>query len=206
MKHLARIAWRFSTACEPIRRILDQGRTSSDMALRKALLGFAIVRLHDEWSAKCREIILQSASGAAYTRKGVLLGRSSRLLGESPMPHLRRKWSVKGSTMKSTWEPKWYTPSEASRAASLLGLSNEATVTAALGAGTIPDDLRITRNVVVHTLPNTWNQYRSLVRRYGHPSSTTPADFVTLRNTATGLLLFDEWIDSLYLNIIAAVA
>jgi hypothetical protein len=121
-----------------------------------------------------------------------------------PVTWLRNNWTTK-KRMPPNWEPDWHVPGQAIRAAQILKVDNFTTMFNALSAITITDQLRYTRNAIVHALPATYKMYRKTVIGLGIPRDTKPVDFVYYRIGSTGPMLIDHWISELTLCLSAAI-
>jgi hypothetical protein len=99
--------------------------------------------------------------------------------------------------MSATWEPQWYIPAAAIRAAGLLGVANLVQITNGLGASTAAEEVRITRNVVAHSLPATWSRLHQLEQSLGHTGRESPSDFAVLRFQRIGARHIEKWIAEL---------
>lgn len=164
----------------------------------EAIIRSVIIDAQDSWSLACRQLVLTSASGRAFSRKGRLIARpSSALRGVSPIDSLRRNWATK--KMSNSWEPDWFIPANAIRAAGILGLSNAGEISSGLGAAIVHDYLRVARNVVAHSLPNTWVKLRTVEASVSVGTFLIPTDFVTVINPRTGSRFIFEWLDELEL-------
>lgn len=195
---------RFGLHCERLLGLVTLGlqHRAADPSLYECCITTAIIRLHDQWAAKCRHIILLSAYGRSNRRCGVRLARASSIAsGETPLDVLRRTWSPRRAMPKS-WEPHWYDPKDAIRAASLLGLANEPEITTALSAGTTPEILRIVRNAVAHTLPHTLIAFRS---RAGL-TVRDPLEYAVSINVTNSQLYISQWVDDLKSMLWSALA
>jgi hypothetical protein len=107
--------------------------------------------------------------------------------------------------MSPTWEPDWYIPAVAIRAAGILAVANLNEIMNGLGASTAADEVRITRNVVAHSLPATWKRLRALEQNCGHTGREAPAEFVALRYRRIGARHIDKWIAELRICLRTAV-
>lgn len=174
----------------------------------RALAEWVIIALHDSWSRSCRDIVLDSARGAR-SRTGRLLPRSNVLKGYAgrcdPMTVLRSSWTTTTKTMSITWEPDWFIPQNALRAARLLRVANEIELGNGFGASAVPDHLRITRNVVAHSLPNTWQRFRALQTSLGIFVPSRPADLIMTFDAPSGLRLIEKWIRELEVSLNVAI-
>jgi len=165
----------------------------------------AIIRLHDVWAFTCREIIISSARGNCLARAQQLLPRSPQLSrGMAPVDFLRTKWTTR-RTMPNRWEPHWFIPNDAIRAATILGVANEIQVTAGLGAVNFADHLRITRNVLAHSLPATWKAFRTLQLDLRMPVSDSPAEFFVSPSQNGSSRIMHDWTADLRLALMATI-
>jgi hypothetical protein len=162
-----------------------------NLAIFETYLSHAIIALHDAWAFRCRAIVLRSAAGGSQTLSRGILPRTHR----RPSEWLSGHWGY--SPMPRTWEPRWHVPAEAIRAAHILGIANENQVTNGLGASTAAEELRITRNVIAHSLPATWARLRRLEQNLGHTGRETPADFAVLRYRNVGGRHIERWVAEL---------
>jgi len=166
---------------------------------------YAVIRLHDLWASHCRQLIICSADAHFRTYSGVRLPRASSLPPKArPIPWLRDNWTS-GKRMKPSWEPNWHIPDQYLRAAQLLGIGNYVTVSNALSAVTIVEQIRYTRNALVHSLPATYWKLRILSASLGLPWNVNPVNIIYSRVNGTGPLLFDHWISELRLCLQAAI-
>lgn len=202
-----RIGIRFNKVCgdlEELVRIALSERIKNEKAFQ-GLIKLVVIRLHDEWGLKCRSIVIRSAIGSFRTRSGKILSRSSALSGnKSPLEAIRKLWTSKRK-MSRSWEPRWYEPYEASRAARLLNVGNERNLLASFGAGTSPESLRIVRNVIVHSSPNCWHKFQQFAGGLGFHPGITPVELACARISYTGERYIQSWINDLRDNIWAAV-
>jgi hypothetical protein len=194
--HLLRIYSRFDRHCVRIQELVKTGLAAQhhqDQTTFEINLNYAIIALHDAWSCRCRAIVLRSARGHARTASG----RSLTVACLHPLAMLRRKgvWSKNG--LGKSWEPKWYIPREVIRAAEKLGVANLAEIENGLGACIVADDIRVTRNAVVHSLPDTWAKFRTLQRSRGFRNDESPAEFAVSRVGNTGPRQIEEWLADL---------
>jgi hypothetical protein len=177
----------------------------SDRMVFEAVVSSVLIGFHDSWSGRCREIVIKSALGNTTTRRGLLLSRTTALRGySSPLEFLRHKWAFT-KTMDRSWEPDWFLPQNSIRAAKLLVVANENEITNGLGASLIPERLRVARNVVAHSLPNTWKRLRDLHTSLGVPPMLRPADFVMSYSAQSGRRLIHEWLDEIEISIKATI-
>lgn len=107
--------------------------------------------------------------------------------------------------MDVTWEPEWHMPAVSERAARLLNIANYSTVVNAISAITIIEDLRWTRNSIVHELPRTYRMFRLRQLMRFNPLRYGPADYALQRIPGTANLIVDSWMDELKLALRAAI-
>jgi len=206
--NLHRVFRRFETCCTQI-----EGLLSEAMAFRytnrpafSVYSALAVIRLHDFWTAQCRQLVFCSCSGSCTTLSGTALPRSPVVpCSLDPIEWLRINWTSTGKRMGNTWEPDWYLPDQCLRAARLLGIANYATVFNALSAVLVTDQVRFTRNAVVHSLPVTYSRFRAMTARLGFGVNVSPLEFMYCRLGGTGPMLIDSWISELQLCIAAAI-
>jgi hypothetical protein len=170
----------------------------------KVYTAHAVIKLHDAWASRCRELIVKSSIGGYQTLSGISLTRSA-VLGRSidPVAWLRDNWTTK--RMSNTWEPDWHLPDQAIRAARLLGVANYVTIMNGLGAITITNQVRFTRNALVHSLPVIFGRYRDQIHTLGLPHNTDLYDFIYMRIDHTGVMFIDDWMDKMKLCLTAVI-
>lgn len=205
MASLARVSLRFDQYCARLDAQISHAISlaSSDPVNANAIVSYCVFRLHDQWNARCRELILKSSTGRYTTASGVRVTRAAK---GNPLETLRAKWRSGRGVMDNDWEPDWHVPSTSIRAASILLPSNQRTISDAIAATTMVDELRLTRNAIAHDLPRTHEKFRALQTRYSVSQILGPADFAVLRIAiAPGVtLMFDKWIKELRIAISAA--
>jgi hypothetical protein len=178
---------------------------SNDYRLFNACSAYAVVRLHDLWASHCRQLVICSSDARFVTMSGMRLHRAGSLPTRAhPVAWLRRNWTP-GKSMSAPWEPDWHVPDQCLRAARLLGIGNYGTVFNALSAITIIDQIRWTRNAIVHSLPATYSKLHSVCLQFGLPKSASPVEIIYVRVGGTGPLLFDHWISEMRLCLAAAI-
>lgn len=202
-----RIGIRFNKVCgdlEELVRIALSERTKNEKTFQ-GLIKLVVIRLHDEWGLKCRSIVIKSAIGSFRTRSGRILPRSPALGGnKSALEAIRKLWTSKRK-MSRSWEPRWHEPYEATRAARLLKVGNEQNLLASFGAGPSPENLRIVRNVIVHSSPNCWYTFQQFASSLGFHPGITPVELACTRTLYTGERYIQTWINDLRDNIWAAI-
>jgi hypothetical protein len=203
MESLAKISYRFEQACSFIDNKMTYALSIylTNPVIAESLISFCVVKLHDQWNARCRELITKSALGNYRTLSGSVLPRTAKT---NPLQQLRNVWSSK-KAMDASWEPDWHVPNVSVRAADLLKIRNYDTVANAISALTLVDDLRWTRNVVVHELPRTYYKFRTIQStKFNPPIFCAPA-YVVQRIPGTTNLIIDSWMNELKLALRAAI-
>ncbi len=205
--NLHRVLRRFDTCCKRIESLVSEAIALRDTNERAFLVysALAVIRLHDFWSAHCRQLIFCSCSGCYTTLAGRALPRSPAVPSSiDSIEWLRKNWSS-SRKMRNTWEPDWYIPDQCLRAARLLGIANYDTVFNALSAVLVADEVRFTRNAVVHSLPVTYSRFKAMAASHNFGSNILPLEFLYCRLGGTGPMLIDRWISELRLCIAAAI-
>lgn len=206
--NLTRLGWRFDCLSRSLQLLAYHAFTKrrEDPGHFQSAMTLVIVRLLDEWAMKCRSIVLVSASGKAHTSSGPFLMKSPLLQrGEAPIEALRRKWSPK-KPMGHSWEPRWHDAAEAIRAASILSIGNEVTLTNALGAGLGSEQLRVVRNAVVHSLPKAQIEFRKFLALEGLPLTLKPYQVGFEICSSSSVCYLDLWASELRSILYAATS
>ncbi|NJM11556.1 MAG: hypothetical protein HC889_06445 [Synechococcaceae cyanobacterium SM1_2_3] len=112
------------------------------------------------------------------------------------MEILRRNWSAK-KKMHIDWEPDWHIPNNAIRAGRLLNIPNLPRVQDALGSVTYIDDIRWTRNAIVHNIPIAYGKYRDMSLRKYYIRDIAPSLLPLETNPASGNSVYQDWCDEL---------
>lgn len=200
---LAKISVRFEHTCSGIDQQLTYALKmhSSNIVISRSIIAFCVIKLHDQWNARCRELILKSALGNCSTLSGRMLPGSTSI---NPLQQLRNTWSPR-KAMDVSWEPEWHVPAVSERAARLLNIANYSTVANAISAITVIEDLRWTRNSMVHELPRTYRMFRVAQLMRFNPAKYCPSDYAVQRIPGTINLIIDGWMDELKLALRAAI-
>ena len=141
---------------------------------------YATVALQDSWARFIRDLIIRSALGGAVTTCGRQLPASTIGLKTQKMAldYLRENWPNRRE-QPAWWEPKWFDETDAGRAATVLRISNETGVMAAIASTTNPiDEVRVVRNFASHRLPHTAQEAASVATGLGVLAWQQPADIV----------------------------
>ena len=194
---LSRVCQSFDKDISSIKRVLR--KSVSTASIDQPSVEWAILKLHDCWAFRCRQLIRASALGGCITRSGGTLPKASNLkCRESFLSFIRKNWTHK-KVMDSNWEPKWYDPSQAARVCSILDVANENEICFGLGASVCCNEIRIVRNVIAHSLGNTWYKYRELEK----PNPVDPYEFA-LAIQPNLKSRFTDWITDLQNSLYAA--
>ena len=174
-----RVAIRFEAGLKLLDNLFIKAANCTDPKEREILCSFIIIKLHDQWNFRSRQIVLEN------------YGKSETNMIE----FLRSNWSRK--RMGAGWEPDWHIPANAIRAASLLGVARLADIQNALGSVTKIDEVRWTRNAIVHNIPTSFQKYRTIVRNNYGQVGIAPHDILFLRNSASGKTIYEDWCNEL---------
>lgn len=205
--NLHHVLRRFESCCTEVESLLNEAIAVQNTNQRAFLTysAQAVIKLHDFWSTHCRQLVLYSCRGGT-TLTGTVLSRSPVLRScADPVEWLRRNWTRQGKRMGSSWEPDWHVPDQCLRAAELLKIANYSTVFNALSAVLVADQLRVTRNALVHSLPVTYSRLRAMEVALGFTGKIPPIKLIYYRIGGSGPMLVDVWISELQLSIAAAI-
>ncbi len=142
-------------------------------------MSYIVIKLHDQWNYRSRQIVLQSY-GHSETRM---------------IEYLRNNWARR--PMDIGWEPDWHIPSNAIRAARLLNVPDLIQIQDALGAVIYIEDIRWTRNAIVHNIPTSFTKYRNMALNKYLLSNMTPFNLPLERNPYTGNSIYEDWCSDL---------
>lgn len=159
---------------------------SNDLKEREILCSFIVIKLHDQWNFRSRQVVLEN------------YGRSE----SSMIEFLQSNWASR--RMRVGWEPDWHLPQNAIRAARLLGVSNIADIQNALGSVTKIEEVRWTRNAIVHNIPISFKKFRTVIRNNYGQVGIAPHEILFHRNSSTGQTVYEEWCNDL-INAISAI-
>ena len=189
----------FEASTERVRRLVASAldERASDPEKYRVYLEHGVTLLHDAWAVGCRRLIWSSAVGGFATCAGAVLPRATKLPRRQGVgKYLRQKWTP-GKKMQDNWEPDWHIPAQAIRAAKLLEIPNIAEVETALGACIHADHLRLARNVIAHSIPQTWAKLREYQRQAGLTGHPTVADTISTRHPPDGNIIIHTWSEDL---------
>jgi hypothetical protein len=171
---------------------------------------YGLIGLLDAWSRFCRDIIIMSAVGGATTRTGTQLNRAKNLpAGVDPLVHIRSLWPSKGYGRCFEDGPYWHVPTNSAKAAQILAIGNEATVSGALLAqASAPTELRACRNYLAHRNPSTetHRDIQDLRTRISVPVATVHTEKLAEQLVTGGITLFQAWCSELQNIASAAIA
>jgi hypothetical protein len=144
-------------------------------------------QLQNAWEIYVRNFILSSATGRAAGLTGPLPATVPKMYRsrEAACHYLL-------SVSRSRFEPKWYRPTEAIRAASSLGLANLVSVSAAIGSTPWPlEDLRLTRNFFAHRSRSSALELRAL--GWFGPGDAISVETTLMPFVPGGVRRFENW-------------
>lgn len=171
-----RSALRFDAVLNRLDALFLEASATAELTRREILLSYLVIKIHDQWSFRSRQIVQMSC------------GKSQRKMIE----FLRHNWSSKRS-MNVGWEPNWHIPNDAIRAGRLLGIPNLPQLQYALGAVTYIDDIRWTRNAIVHNIPSSFGRFRSMTLSRYFLSNVKPCFLPLETNPNSGNSVYEDW-------------
>lgn len=181
-----RPAIRFRSVLNFLDNLFIKTANSNDRKEREIFCSFIIIKLHDQWNFRSRQVVLEN------------YGRSE----SSMMEFLQTNWGRK--RMNAGWEPDWHIPPTAIRAARLLGVRNFIDIQNALGSVTKIEEVRWTRNAIVHNIPTSFQKFRTIVRNNYGQVDIAPHEILFHRSPSTGKTVYEDWCNDL-INAISAI-
>ena len=175
-----RSALRFEGVLRYLDGLFREASATPDVSRKDLILSYIVIKLHDQWNFRTRQIIQQS------------YGKSQAKMIEI----LRMNWSTR-KKMDKGWEPDWHIPGNAIRAGRLLNRPNLARVQYALGSVTYVDDIRWTRNAIVHNIPISYGKFRSMSLSKYYIRDIAPSLLPLEINPASGNTIYQDWCDEL---------
>jgi len=175
-----RAVLRFEAVLLYLDGLFREASATLDVSRKDLILSYIVMKLHDQWNFRSRQIIQQS------------YGKSQAKMIEI----LRMHWSPR-KKMDKGWEPDWHIPGIAIRAGRLLNIPNLASVQYALGSVTYIDDIRWTRNAIVHNIPISYGKFRSMSLSKYYIRDIAPSLFPLEINPASGNTIYQDWCDEL---------
>jgi hypothetical protein len=121
-----RQAIRFKAVLNLLDNLFVKAANCSDPKEREILCSFIIIKLHDQWNFRSRQVVLENYGKPEY----------------SMIEFLRANWGSR--RMNAGWEPDWHVPANAIRAARILGVRRLSDIQNALGSVTKIDEVRWT--------------------------------------------------------------
>jgi hypothetical protein len=176
---------------------------STSRQVRMAVLSYSVVRLQNAWCLSCRTSITNYCREDCLTLKNSLVTRSSVCRGD-PVEYLRQHWGRK--RMEASWEPDWHVPAVSIRAATLLGINNLGSLTTALGAVTVADQVRWARNVICHNLPRIRTQFNAMTLSTQLRSYRCVEDYLVDLYQGTYQSVLEYWITELRIALALALS
>lgn len=150
-------------------------------------------QLQNFWEMYVRNFILLSATGHAADSVG--------LVPASAPFRYRSREAVRALLLQRTknhFEPKWYRPADAIKAAQRLQIHNFTNVSAAIGSTPWPlEDLRLTRNFFAHRSRSSALELRA--QKWFSPGDIISVETTLMPFVAGGVRRFDGWCASMKL-------
>jgi len=183
-----RPALRFINTLDTLDSLFVECSKVTDEKRRELLLSWIVIKLHDQWNFRSRQIVLES------------YGHSEKEM----MKYLRNNWGKK--VMSCSWEPDWHIPGNTIRAAQLLNVPDTTQITNAIGAVTYIDDIRWTRNAIAHNIPTSFSKYQEMaLNKYGL-RNIPPHLLSCIVNPRTGNTLYEDWCVELRIALSSAIS
>lgn len=179
---------RFMNAIQRMDVLFRKALRSNNIAIKELFLSSIIVKLHDQWNYRCRQIICECYGGA----EGKMLFK------------LQQAWTNGGRKMGASWEPDWHIPSVSLRAATLLNIRTVNNLQNAFGAVTYVDDLRWTRNAIVHNIPGTFRKYQDMALNKYQIKYISPYEIILQINPKTGNTIYEDWCNEMTISLSSA--
>jgi hypothetical protein len=174
-----RIACRFNKAIEQLDSIFYEASIETNEKKKEVLLSYLIIKLHDQWNTRCRQIILESYSHS--------VGRMTK--------YLRSHWGRR--PMNNSWELDWHVPNNAIRAARLLDVPDLIQIQNAFGAVLYIEDIRWTRNAIVHNMPVSFAKFKTMTLSKYFMTNRQPHTLPLEINPHTGNTIYEDWCNDL---------
>lgn len=171
-----RPALRFDTMLSRLDALFREASTTVELTRKEILLSYLVIKLHDQWNFRSRQVVQIS------------YGKSQKKM----IDFLRYHWSAK-KHMEVGWEPDWHIPNNAMRAGKLLNIPNLSQVQNAFGAVTYIDDIRRTRNAIVHNISTSFNSFHSMALNRYLLSNIKPSFLPLESNHITGNSVYEDW-------------
>lgn len=176
-----RPARRFIDIIGQLDKVVQEASVVGDEKRKDILLSFVVVKLDDQWNFRSRQIVLLS------------YGRSEERMREC----LQHKWTGTEKRLDQDWEPSWHVPSDTIKAARLLSVPDYVHIRDAIGSVTYVDDIRWTRNAVVHNVPATFDRYKHMALDRYQIANVMPCRLLLETNPATENTIYEDWCDEL---------
>lgn len=178
-----RVAIRFKKVLDRLDKLFVEAANTSDADKKEIILSYIVVKIHDQWNYRSRQIVLQSYQSHGHS-------------AASMVKYLRDNWAT-NKTMNNNWEPDWHVPQNTIRAARLLNIPDYTQVKDALGAVIYIDDIRWTRNAIVHNIQASFLKYRKMALDKYYLSNIPPFVLPLERNPRTGNSIYEDWCNDL---------
>ena len=168
-------ALRFAQVIRKLDSVFREASALVDENRREQLLSYVVLKIHDQWNFRCRQIVFES------------FGRSEKQMSET----LRGRWGR--SAMSTGWEPDWHIPDVAIRAARILNVPDFVSIQNALGAVTVIEDVRWTRNAIAHNIPVSFIKFRKMALSKYRIRNVMPYRLILEPNPVSGNTIYEDW-------------
>jgi hypothetical protein len=170
-------ALRFNQIIDKLDNIFREGNNSQFEFDREKAFSYVIIKLHDQWNFRLRQIVMID----------------SNLSEKKMMTLLRQNWTRNNKTMDNSWEPDWHIVTNTIRAGRLLNIPNLSNLQNSIGAVTYNDDIRWTRNAIVHNISASFRRYRIMTLNKYNLSNIMPYQLLNQINPVTGNTIYEDW-------------
>ena len=148
-----------------------------------------IIKLQLYWGQFCHELLIKSAIGGYQTLK-------SGILNPATISKPDDIYSA-ANIISNRRDFPWHIPSYCVRLARAIGTQNYNQILMGLSITAPIDDLRETRNYLIHPSRTTQLAYKRVTNKYGYPGLNPLSLLSTIQKS--GKTLLHEWIESIRL-------
>lgn len=182
-------------------------RTIDRFALQEGLIS----ALWQSWGKFCRDVLVQSASGARVA-SGAITNSPYSTNTEAEIAYVARQLAQNANIgnikalVGAHQEPTWGDLTKINSIVSGLGSSNQATLLSAFGAAQFLSDLQLCRNASAHYCADRIADVRAARVRYNSTAFRHPSDMLRWLDPQTQDPLWRHWIGEIRVVAAGAVA
>lgn len=170
-----RASRRFEAIVSRLDSLMIEAVRETDFKRKEYLLSYVVIRLHDQWNFRLRQIVNLS------------YGRSEGKM----ITILRNSWGSR--KMDKSWEPDWHIPTNTIRAAKLLNVPDQTSIQNAVGSVVMIEQVRWTRNAITHNIPVAFEKFRRMALTNHRIIDVSPWEFPLELNPQTGNTIYEDW-------------